>query len=232
VPIVQGMAADAQGNIWICSFGNARIVVFPKGEPSRAFHFQQPKDNAPFDIQIASDGTAWVTNSSGLGPGSDSNVSRYRLLKDRLEPIFSKNFGHAFKGLALDSQDHAWITSGGDDCVYYLDEQGDVIRHFVGGGMNGPWGVAVDGDDNVWVANFGPQKRGSDFTTSCVTKLAGNNPATRPPGLHTGDPISPASGLYITLRRRPGTPAQRRPALRYQRTTELHSSDALNGGSD
>jgi streptogramin lyase len=194
---VQGIAVDAQGNIWLCSFGNERIVVFLNGNPNRAIYFQQPDGSAPFDIRLASDGTAWVTNSSGLGPDSTSNVSRYRLVDERLELIFSKNFGHAFKGIALDSRDHAWVASGGDGVVYYLNPQGNVINHFAGGGMNAPWGVTVDGDDNVWVVNFGPQKRGSDFTTSCVTKLAGSNPATRPPGLQTGDPISPASGYTL-----------------------------------
>ena len=55
------------------------------------------------------------------------------------------------------------------------------------GGMNAPWGITVDGDDNIWVGNFGPEERGDNFTTSNITKLAGGNPATRPPGLNTGD---------------------------------------------
>ena len=47
--------------------------------------------------------------------------------------------------------------------------------------MNAPWGITVDGDDNIWVGNFGPEKAGSDFTQTNITKLAGANPATRPP---------------------------------------------------
>jgi len=138
-----------------------------------------------------------VTNSTNLAPVSDSNVSRYRLVNDRLELIFSKNFGHAFKAIALDSQGRAWIAGGGDDAVYYLNQQGDVINSFNGGGVNGPWGITVDGDDNVWVGNFGPQAPGSNFTDTRVSKLAGGNPATRPPGLQAGDPISPASGYTL-----------------------------------
>jgi hypothetical protein len=57
--------------------------------------------------------------------------------------------------------------------------------------------TAVDGDDNVWVANFGPIEPGTDFTDTRVTKLAGSNPATRPPGLTPGDPISPPSGYTL-----------------------------------
>jgi hypothetical protein len=193
----QGIAADAQGNIWICSFGNSCIVVFLNGDPNRAVIHPEPDGSSPFDIQIASDGTAWVTNSGGLGPISNSNVSRYRLVGDRLELVFSKDFGLALKGLSLDSHDFAWIASGGDSGVYYVNGQGEVVGFFQGGGIDAPWSTAVDGDDNVWVANFGPEAFGSDFTTGCVTKLAGSNPATRPPGLTTGAPISPDVGYTL-----------------------------------
>ena len=63
--------------------------------------------------------------------------------------------------------------------------------------MDAPWGITVDGGDNVWVANFGPEQPGNVFNTSCLTKLAGGNPATRPPGLQRGDPISPINGYTL-----------------------------------
>ena len=48
--------------------------------------------------------------------------------------------------------------------------------------MIGPWGVAIDGDDNVWVASFPSQK---------LTQFCGRKVANCPPGARTGDPISP-----------------------------------------
>jgi hypothetical protein len=51
----------------------------------------------------------------------------------------------------------------------------------------GPWGVAIDGNDNVWIANS---------TGRSITQLCGVRTETCPPGLETGDPISPSSG-YI-----------------------------------
>ncbi|MGC2625545.1 MAG: hypothetical protein WA269_01810, partial [Candidatus Udaeobacter sp.] len=60
-----------------------------------------------------------------------------------------------------------------------------------------PWDVTVDGEDNLWVANFGPLQSGSNFTDGRLTKLAGANPPTRPPGKHLGDPISPATGYTV-----------------------------------
>jgi hypothetical protein len=193
----QGIAADADGNIWICSFGNDRIVVFPKGDPSRSIIFQQPAGSAPFDIQIASDGTAVVSNSGGFAPGSQSSIARFALVNGQIQQLYYKLLGHGNKALALDSRDQVWVASGTDSCVYLLDLEGNLLGQFNQGGIESPWSTAVDGDDNIWVANFGPQTLGNNFTDSRITKLAGSNPATRPPGLDTGDPISPSTGYTL-----------------------------------
>jgi hypothetical protein len=51
----------------------------------------------------------------------------------------------------------------------------------------GPWGITVDGNDHVWVAN------GFNKT---VTELCGVRTETCPPGYKTGDPISPPKTGY------------------------------------
>src|SRR5262249_21149684 len=56
-----------------------------------------------------------------------------------------------------------------------------------------PWGVTVDGEDNIWVANFGPLELTSNFTGR-LTKLWGVN---APPGHNVGDPISPPTGYTV-----------------------------------
>ena len=48
-----------------------------------------------------------------------------------------------------------------------------------------PWGIAVDGNDNVWVVNFAGQT---------LMQLCGVRKAHCPPGVRTDDPISPDSG--------------------------------------
>jgi len=77
--------------------------------------------------------------------------------------------------------------------IYAFRPDGTDIGHFNGGGIDGPWGVTVDGEDNVWVSNFGPLEPGSNFTGR-LTKLWGINP---PPGRHVGDPISPPTGYTL-----------------------------------
>ena len=51
--------------------------------------------------------------------------------------------------------------------------------------FNGPWGVAIDGNDDVWVAN------GAGHS---IIQLCGVRTETCPSGFNTGDPISPPSG--------------------------------------
>ncbi len=199
----QAVVPDKLGNIWIASFGNDRIYVFLQGNPQRAIYFQQPNRSGPFDIEIAADGTAWVSNSGGLQASGQGSIARYALQGEQLRQIFFTELGNSNKALVLDAQGHAWLASGGDDLVYRVNDRGQKVGEYVQGGienrggMNAPWGITVDGDDNIWVGNFGPEQVTSNFTESNITKLAGSNRATRPPGLGTGDPISPRTGYTL-----------------------------------
>ena len=75
---------------------------------------------------------------------------------------------------------------GGDVSMVRAD--GTVLASFDGGkSIIGPWGIAIDGNDNVWVANS---------IGHSVTELCGARPANCPPGMTTGAPISPPGG-YI-----------------------------------
>jgi hypothetical protein len=110
--------------------------------------------------------------------------------------------------MGIDSAGNVWVAAGGHDVpaqdggdpnllgstVYRVSGDGSSVSGYRGGGIDGPWSVAVDGDDNVWVANFGRMGVTSDYTNAGVTKLAGINP---PKGYQTGDPISPETGYTL-----------------------------------
>ena len=194
---VQGMAADAQGNIWIASYGTDSVYVFLGGDPNQSILYQQYSGSQPFGLVLAADGTAWITNGGGLDGQDPRSVAKYALVNGALQQQFQHFFGQALKGLALDSQGNAWVTSQGNSTMYALRPDGTQLGKFAGGGVNGPWGVAVDGEDNVWVANFGPLEVGSNFTSGRISELCGINPAARPPGKRLGDPISPPSGYTV-----------------------------------
>ena len=65
------------------------------------------------------------------------------------------------------------------------------------GGIDSPWGIAVDGEGNIWVSNFGATMLASDFNEGRLSKLCGANPAAWPKGLTMGDPISPQTGYTV-----------------------------------
>lgn len=217
----QGVASDTAGNIWIASFGTDSIFVFQNGNSATSVPSLPLYTGAQcFDIQIAADGTAWMVSGGGFTGTYESNVSRFSLSGNALTQISSVQFpaGRAMKGLSLDSLGNAWVASQGDSKVYVFNPSGALIASYGGsvltGGIDGPWSTTVDGEDNIWVANFGPLKKGSNFTIGRVTKLAGANASTRPPGKNMGDPISPWTGYTV--------PSAGSPVL-------LHNGDPLYG---
>jgi len=70
-----------------------------------------------------------------------------------------------------------------------------VCSPFTGGGITLPWGIAVDGNDTVWVFNFGAVKVGTSTTTPTgISRYCGVDTKKCPPGMRVGDPISPDTG--------------------------------------
>jgi hypothetical protein len=197
----QGLGSDGDGNIWIASFENNSVYVFLRGNPHQSVSIQ-PYDRAgPFDVAVATDGTAWVSYTGGLPFGEfPRSVAKYALGRGRLQQQFLHFLpeAHGLRGVSLDSQGNAWLADLGDHGIdgkiYAFRPDGTELGRFSGGGgMCAPWDTAIDGEDNVWVANFGPLEEGSNFTGR-LTKLWGINP---PPGHNVGDPISPPTGYTV-----------------------------------
>ena len=192
----QGLASDANGNIWISSFGNDSVYVFLDGNPNMPVGCQEYKGSQPFDLVIAADGTAWVSNSGGFLAAYPSSVAKFALVNGILQRQFLRFVGTGLKGLTVDSHGNAWVTSLGDSMIYGIRPDGSEIGHFGGGGIDHPWGATVDGEDNLWVANFGPLEPGSNFRGR-LSKLCGVDPVACPPGKNVGDPISPTTGYTV-----------------------------------
>ncbi|MBN8246506.1 MAG: hypothetical protein J0L84_03580 [Verrucomicrobia bacterium] len=192
----QGMASDATGNLWIASFGDDSVYVFLNGDPNDVVSLPLYAGSQPFDVELGEDGTAWVSCGGGISGEYPSTLFRLGLANRQLSVLWQVSFGKAIKGFSLDSLGNAWVASQGDSKVYAVSPEGVVIDSYGGqGGVDAPWGATVDGEDNVWVANFGPLAA-APFS-SRLSRLAGANPATRPPGLAMGDPISPSTGYTV-----------------------------------
>lgn len=199
----QGVKSDAQGNVWIASCGNGSVVEYLNGNHntakvvstsvSRAFDMAQ---NAQGNVVVTANGTDNVYMFSpngdlvGGAPIGDSNT-----------------FDHPL-GAASDSLGNVWVSNSGvvnmpcvadgtlqlpptqvepqlKGSIVQVGANGSLTR-FQGGGLTIPWGIAVDGDDNVWVANFSGDR---------LSHFCGARTSTCPTGV-AGSALSPANDGY------------------------------------
>jgi hypothetical protein len=188
---VQGTASDQDGNIWMASYYGDAVQVFPSGRPFTDFPSYADSNTKPFHIVVDDAGAAYVSYTG------TSNLSKLTYSRSGLQKVFTKPLGSDSnpKGIGLDTEGNVWATAGAESKIYAYDPNGNLIGAFSGGGITGPWGLSVDSHDNVWVANFGPNRQ-LDLKYR-LSRLCGVNTAHCPDGLSTGDPISPDTGYTL-----------------------------------
>jgi DNA-binding beta-propeller fold protein YncE len=180
------LAVDQQDRIWVTNSGSDTVTRFPASDPRKAEEIKV--GFAPRAVAIDSLGNAWVANTVGHPDTKEKLALVETKLKSKVEGLVEDSTSKA------DADAKMWIDlfellvkyPGGD--VSMVRPDGTVLPPFDGGkSIVGPWGVAIDGNDNVWVANS---------TGRSVTHLCGARPANCPPGTKTGDAMSPPGG-YI-----------------------------------
>ncbi|MFB8774943.1 hypothetical protein [Streptomyces broussonetiae] len=207
----QGAVSDRQGTVWIANCGGRSVTRIPGGDPRRAANIAPGGDRLvkPFGVTVDTRGRAWAT-----GNGSDNVM----LLSPQGRPLDSVTGGGIKRpmGIASDTLGNVWVANGGavvapcegttpamvaeaveDIVTRHVDASVTLVRPdgttapapFVNDGLFLPWGIAVDGNDTVWVANFGGHR---------LANLCGARPSACPDGLRTGDPISPAGTGYTS----------------------------------
>ncbi|MGB7292568.1 MAG: NHL repeat-containing protein [Thermodesulfobacteriota bacterium] len=173
-PLVQtpfGLVIDPMGHAWVTS--NANDSVFAFDTDGALIHSLTGTAASVAGIirpmGIASDalGNIWVANSGIIRPpcGSPPDLSLFDSVDMANQPGFTG--------------ENASVTMIRPDGMPSPDSP------FKGGGLIVPWGIAVDGNGNIWVANFDGKR---------VSELCGATPESCPPGFETGDPISPNGG--------------------------------------
>ena len=170
------LAIDQQNRIWV-SDSSLHVIRFPASDPTKAVRFDVRWNNS--GLNIDSQGNVWVTNRFGSGLlGMEHMVDMAVRLKT--------------SGV-LSASDYLTKTmseqKGGSGSVTLLRPDGSEFpgSPFRGGGLPGPWAVAVDGNDNVWISNFA-------MPASPIVQLCGVRTENCPPGMKTGDQISPPGG--------------------------------------
>ena len=216
-----GLVPDRTGNIWIANCGNDTVTRYAGGDHTQPMSIAlgpavspgNPQIK-PFSIAIDLSGNIWVTDNRSstvtiLSP--DGKVIKTIPSVYQGKTILTHPIGNA-----VDSQGNVWVANSDwldvpcptrrelgtatHPSVTLFDaatQQPHAGSPYSGGGITLPWGVAVDGNDTVWVFNFGVVPPGpnqhSDLSTG-IAHLCGANTNKCLPGMQVGDPISPSTG--------------------------------------
>lgn len=185
---VQGTAVDQSNNIWMASYGNNAVVVYPN-QTTSPISYSDNSNTEPFGMAITSDGYAWVTFT-----GSDT-VLKLRLRNGGISKVYEVQLpsGSNPKGVAVDSLGNAWVAAGATSTVYAINSSGTIAGTYTGQGINGPWGISLDANENVWVANFGTSSPSLRYS---IVQLCGAT-SNCPSGVTMGTAITPSTGYTL-----------------------------------
>jgi len=170
------LGIDQQDRIWVTNAAGDFVTRFPVADPSKAETFKTGYSGS--GLGIDSKGNVWVTNR--LGNSSDGKATFEKFLE-----IMSKSYDDAYLVRSMSKQTGG--PNGGSVSLLRPDGSDYPGSPFTGASLPGPWAVAVDGDDNVWVSQFAG-------ASGRIAHLCGVRTETCPPGMKTGDPISPPGG--------------------------------------
>ena len=192
----QGTVSDRHGSIWIANCGNNTVTRYARGNPRDFTSLSDLGITKPFDIAFNDRGQAFVTGNG------NSKVAMLNPDGTAAQPPISGGGIDRPLGIGADIEGNMWVANSGfanvpcpdlnqaprqPGSITLINSNGTVAAGspFTGGGLTAPWGVAVDGHDNVWVANFAGQR---------LSEFCGNQTANCPAGTRTGQPISPSTG--------------------------------------
>ena len=171
------LGIDQQDRIWVTSALGDSVTRFPASDPTKVETFKTGFSGS--GLGIDSQGNVWVTNRLG------STARGGAVLEDMIKTM--RSGGNFDEVLAHAMAKQKGGPDGGSVTVLRPDGSQYPGSPFIGGGLPGPWAVAVDGNDNIWISNFA-------MPDSPIVQLCGVKTENCPPGMKTGDQISPPGG--------------------------------------
>jgi DNA-binding beta-propeller fold protein YncE len=169
------LAIDQKDRIWITNAISDTVTRFPASDPSQVQVFTIGGHSGK-GMAIDSKGNAWITATAGegLSPEVKLHILELKLTGNMKE---------------LDRVIIDWLKTHRRGNVTMLRPDGTQAPGgsvFNGGGATwAAWGAAIDGNDHVWI---------SSLIGTNLVELCGIRTETCPPGMKTGDPISPPTG--------------------------------------
>jgi hypothetical protein len=173
------LAIDKQDRIWVSNSGINHVTRFPASDPTKAQTFKSGFNTS--GLAVDSLGNVWVTSRFG-----NSLLGMMHLVDMGLR-LKLAGVTKASDYLTKTMSEQKGGRRGGSMILLRPDGSPYPGSPFTGGSLPGPWAVAVDGDDNVWVSNFAG-------ASGQIAHLCGVKTENCPPGFKTGDPISPPLG--------------------------------------
>ena len=210
VGMLQGIGVGSDDDVWITDTTKAQLIYFPKANINKASIVKVANLKFPFAAAVDNNKRVWVTNSQSgnvvMFPTNNPKAAKSIATGGfGLRGIAIDSKGNAWVAVTTSpgfagriNQSKASnimqeFKEGIEDIIKYsspknptgmlvmINPQGKVVGTFADhAGLYVPWGVSVDSDDHVWVANFMGQG---------VVDFCGVNTAKCPKGKKTGDII-------------------------------------------
>ena len=174
------LAIDNQDRIWVSNSIGSSVIRFHVSDPTKVEKFEAGFSGS--GIAVDSQGNVWRADrfgSSELGRAKlDAMLAAYVVKgeKEATEVLVHR----------LSAQKPGY-WDGGSVTVLRPDGSKAPFSPVTAKGLAGPWAVAVDGNDNVWVSNLVSDSTG-------IVQLCGVRTGACPPGVKSGDAISPPGG--------------------------------------
>ena len=171
---VEGIAADAQGDIWVANDSVNSICEFsPLGGPAQAVAITGNGLSAPQNIAIDGSGYIWVTsvNSSALSSFTSTGAAVTSTTSGGLDGP---------SAIAIDGSNNVWVTNVGVGIAGLTEFStssgapsaitGDPFGTSV---LGQPVAVAVDINGNAWVGDYGTINEFSASSPSTISTYTG-----------------------------------------------------------
>ncbi|MGO9454418.1 MAG: hypothetical protein ACLQDV_25720 [Candidatus Binataceae bacterium] len=174
-----GIAVDPSGNVWAGNIGYGTMNTGSLSEFSSSGEAISPSTGftsgglfSPAGIAVDVTGDVWVANNA-IGAGG--SLSEFSSSGIAISPSSGFTGGglNGPEGISLDAAGNVWIANFTSD---HATDLGRSLSEFnssglavspsdgyIGGGLFGPYGIAVDATGNVWAANY-TSNRLSEFS--------------------------------------------------------------------
>jgi hypothetical protein len=206
---LMGIGVAENGDVWIADGSDDQLLYFPDGRIKEGKIVKVEGLKSPFDIVIDSQNRVWVSNSQSdtvvrfpaddptkaesfnaglvvraLALDSKGNVwAANNLSRDFPVPKVPKGASIMLQFEILGAAGMSYPKSTGVISVLRPDGSQPSPEGFNGGGaVDIPWGLNIDGNDDVWIGNFGPLHNG-------VVLMAGVDTKGHPASTKAGDVI-------------------------------------------